>query len=105
MRVRREMHPHFLCNSLNYGKLTVRKFFNVMVFCYLRVRNKADKNMKKIVIIIIAILACINANAQWKTKFIEADEFLGIKAAAERSYYIDYENDGIITPPLLIDPF
>lgn len=58
------MQPHFLCNSLNYGKLTVRKFFNVTGFCYLRVRNKADKNMKKIVIIIIAILACINANAQ-----------------------------------------
>ena len=66
-----------------------------MVFCYLRVRNKTDKNMKKIVIIIIAIMACINANAQWKTTFIEADEFLGVKAAAERGYYIDADNDGI----------
>lgn len=85
------MQPHFLCNSLNYGKLAAQIFFNVTVFCYLRVRNKEDKNMKKIVIIIIAILTGINANAQWSKTLIKGDE---LKETVDRTMYNFRSNNG-----------
>lgn len=42
--------------------------------------------MKKIVTIIIAILACINANAQWKQTFIKGDELKGTIDRIEFEY-------------------